>query len=105
MVTRYASATTAPTPGAVISRRQTGSSRTRSSSISCIRANCSRRARRAARSGRTRTARRDQLLDARLELGAADDPDLQAEVAQGAAQLAFDVEHLVLQQPTVGQQQ
>lgn len=42
------------------------------------------------RSHEDRQARvgRDQLLDARLELGAADDPDLQAEVAQGAAQLA-----------------
>src|SRR5690606_9514966 len=40
----------------------------------------------------------DQLADALLESSLSDDADLQAEVAQGAAQIGIDVEHLALHQ-------
>jgi len=46
----------------------------------------------------------DQLLDPRLELQLANDPDLEAEVTQGSAQVVLDGDGLRLQQFAVGQQ-
>ncbi|MBC9033939.1 hypothetical protein IAG41_16235 [Sphingomonas sp. JC676] len=46
----------------------------------------------------------DQLTDTRLEPGIANHADLQAEVAQRAAQIGIDIKHLALNQLARGQQ-
>ena len=46
----------------------------------------------------------NQFLDAGLELQLPNDPDLEAEVTQGSAQVVLDGDSLLLQQLAMGQQ-
>src|SRR6516225_6973793 len=100
-VARYVNATTGPTPGTVIRRRHTSSSRTTASKRPCRMPSCSRSTRRTTSSGSTSTAKSGKFsissYNARFEPGGSHHADLETEVAQGAAQIIVDGNGLRLQ--------